>query len=185
MSIDSNHAVPPRKPARYRSRSLMLGLLAGLALWSLVCAGAAVLLGRNRLPLLTPEALEQARRLWDSTGPASYDIEVQIRGRQPGVVRLTVRNGRVTRMTRDGVVPRQRRTWSAWTVESQFDMLALELEAARRPEAGFAAPPGAQVVQRAEFDPQYGYPRRYQRHVRSTPLEVEWEVVRFTPYPSR
>lgn len=163
----------------------MIGALGGLALWSLVCAGAAILFWRNRLPLLTPQDLERARKLWQANGPADYDLELHIRGRQPGVVRLSVRNGRVTHMTRDGVTPRQRRTWSAWTVESQLEMIALELEAAANPAAGFGAPPGARVVQRAAFDPHYGYPRQYQRHVLYTPLEIEWEVVLFRPYAKR
>lgn len=184
MTSYARPSTQPWRRGRVRSRSLMLGLLAGLALWLLVCAGAAWFLGRNRLPLLTHEALAQARQLWQTNGPADYDLEVHIRGRQPGVVQLSVRGGRVTHMTRDGVVPRQRRTWSAWTVESQFEMIALELEAAANPATGFGAPSNARVVQRALFDPQYGYPRHYQRHVLYTPLEVEWEVVRFVPYRS-
>ena len=179
METDPHRSPPPLRRGRIRSRSLMLGLVVGLGIWSVVCGGAAVLLWRNRVPLLTPEALARAREMWRTNGPADYELEVHIRGRQPGVVRLTVRAGQVTRMTRDGVVPRQRRTWSAWTVESQFELIELELEAAADPERGFGAPPGARVVQRAAFDPHYGYPRRYQRHVLYTPLEVEWEVVRF------
>ena len=44
-----------------------------------------------------------------------------------------------------------------------FDTLDEELDMAADPEKGFAAPQGSQVYQHAEFDAEYGYPKKYRR----------------------
>ncbi len=61
----------------------------------------------------------------------------------------------------------------------QFDTIGEELEMSRNPAQSFDAPGAAQVVLRAEFDPQWGYPKRFDRAVLGADFEVHWIVTRF------
>ena len=162
---------------RLQKRALAVLLGAGLAL----AVGFAVLATWTRptTPPLTREALALARERWHAASVRDYDLDVEIFGRQPGVVHLEVRDGAPTAMTRDGRTPSQRRTWDAWTVEYQLSTIADELAGANDPARAFGAPADARVVQRAQFDPELGYPIDYQRAVLGTPLDVEWRTVRF------
>jgi hypothetical protein len=135
---------------------------------------------RDSLPSLTRAAYESAARRWEAKGPASYTLDLTLQGRQPSQIHIEVHRGEVTAMTRDGVEPRQRRTWDYWSVPGQFDTIDRELEMAADPQSTFRASAGA-VVQQAEFDPTYGYPRRYRRIVLGNDLEIEWQVTRFEP----
>ena len=82
-------------------------------------------------------------------------------------------------MTRDGRTPTQQRTWDYWSVPGMFDTIQTELDAAADRDGSFAGQPASQLVLRAEFDPQYGYPRRYHRILLHARQELEWEVVTF------
>ena len=82
-------------------------------------------------------------------------------------------------MVRDGVEPKQRRTWDYWSVPGQFETIHIDWEAAKHPQEGFGVAPGTKVVLRAEFDQRYGYPRFYQRILLGTGIHVEWRVTRF------
>ena len=42
-----------------------------------------------------------------------------------------------------------------------------------------SSPGGLEGDDAAEFDPEFGYPRNYQRQVLGTDLDVQWEVTRF------
>jgi hypothetical protein len=170
-----------RRRLRTTVLAMVLGTLAGLVL----VMGAVWIFGRQKPSPLTAEALAAAQKRWDEHGPANYSLDVTIGGRQPGKVHLVVEHGAAAAMTRDGVTPRQRRTWKAWTVPGQFEMLEIELEAAADPQKGFGAPPGAQTIERATFDAVLGYPLKYERSVLGTPLEVGWEVHNFQPLPER
>ena len=179
-----------RKPlasARPHKKWPLSRLVARLALGAI--KGAAILLilitivFRETMPELTPERLAAAQRLWEQQGPRSYDEDLVISGRRPGTVHIEVRDGTVTAMTREGHTPRQRRTWEYWRIESQFDTMAQDLDSAEHPTTGFGAPQGSRAVLRADFDPKYGYPRRYQRIVLGTDLNVEWETTHFRPLP--
>jgi hypothetical protein len=105
-------------------------------------------------------------------------MDLEIRGAQPGIVHIEVRNGIATAMTRDGRVPPQR-TWDVWSVAGQFDMLERELELAEDPEHEMQAARGTQLTLRCEFDAKLGYPRRYHRYVSGGGPEVYWRVTRF------
>ncbi|MDZ4783968.1 MAG: DUF6174 domain-containing protein [Planctomycetia bacterium] len=164
---------------RPRVAKLLLGAALGVMLAVIGAVVVAVAFYRDPLPALTDETLSAARARWDQAGPRSYSLEVQIFGRRPGVVQLKVRDGEPVEMTRDGRVPDQRRTWAAWTVPSQFDMLATELQGQRDPEKGYNAPAGSQVVLKADFDPRLGYPLHVRRQVLGTELNVEWRVTKF------
>jgi Family of unknown function (DUF6174) len=155
-----------------------------IAIGIVALAVAAVLIGVkllvNPMPALTEARLVEAEELWQRAGPATYDMDLEIRGAQPGQVHIEVRNGEVTAMTRDGHTPPQR-TWDTWTVPGQFETLDRELVIAEDPEHEMQAQAGTQFRVRAEFDPQYGYPRRYHRYVSGGGPEVFWQVTEFQP----
>jgi hypothetical protein len=169
-------ALPRRRRTTAR---LLVGFFGGAVVALIGGVVAMVLLYRDPLPALTEESLAAAKAHWAETGIDDYSLEVEILGRQPGVVKIKVRDGEPVEMTRDGRVPEQRRTWAAWTVPSQFDMLATELRGQQNPSQGYNAPAGSQVVLKAEFDPTLGYPLHVRRQVLGTELNVEWRVTKF------
>jgi hypothetical protein len=156
---------------------IALGAAAAIIITGLVVAR----LWRDDTPPLTAATLEAAIRRWHEHGPSSYDLDLEIAGKRAGRVHLEIRDGEPTAMTRDGRAPEQQRTWSAWTVEGQFDTIRTELDAATNPTKGFGAAVGAQIVQRARFDEALGYPLRYERFVLGADqdLDIDWRVVRF------
>lgn len=170
---------PRRSSSALGNGALWKGAVWGSLATLVVTAAVLVFVFRARTPLLTEAALQAARQRWSRHGPDSYELDLEIHGRQPGRVHLEVANGRVIKMTRDGVTPRRKITWEAWTVPGQFDTIELELSKAADPARGFGAPAGSQLVQRAEFDPRWGYPRLYQRMIMGTALEIDWTVTRF------
>jgi hypothetical protein len=132
----------------------------------------------ENIPPLTDVALEAAREKWSASGPASYDLDIKIGGRQPGVVHIEVRDGTVTKADRDGR-PTPERTWDEWSVPGQFDTLDRELEMAADPQGTISAPPGAKVWVRCEFDPKFGYSRKFHRYATGGAIETWWEATSF------
>ena len=174
----SDDAPAPMRRRRASSR-LLLGFVGGAALALVSAVIILVTIYRDPLPALTEESLAAAKARWAASDVKDYSLEVQILGRQPGVVELTVRDGEPVEMTRDGRTPSQRRTWAAWTVPNQFDMLATELQGQRDPARGYSAPAGSMVVLQTLFDPTLGYPLHVRRQVLGTNLNMEWRVTRF------
>jgi hypothetical protein len=158
------------------------GLVIGASL-GLLLPLALVIYFRSagQLPGLTSERLAAAESQWRSQGASSYEMDIRIGGRQPGLVHIEVRDGQTTAMTRDGVTPKRRATWDAWSVPSMFDTLEIELAGAANPAKAFGAPADARVIELAEFDPQLGYPRAYQRSILGTTLDMSWQVAQFRP----
>lgn len=148
---------------------------------AVVAVVLAVALLRDTTPVLTRPAFDAAVARWKEHGPADYDLDVVVQGNQPGRIHVEVRGGAATAMTRDGVTPSQRRTWDYWTVPGQFDMIQIELDNQSDPRGQFAGASGSQLVLWAEFDPRYGYPRRYHRVLLGGQQEMRWEVTRFQP----
>ena len=171
---------PGRRRAGRRRRPILLGIGLG-AVVALVVAAALVIAKRPNEARLTEADYEAAMAGWDEKGPASYDVDVELSGKRPGTIHVEVRDRQVTHMIRDGVEPRQRRTWDVWSVPGMFDTLGQELENARNPAASFNTPAASQMVMWAEFDVKYGYPRRYDRVVLGADFEVHWRVTRFEP----
>jgi hypothetical protein len=162
-------------------RSTTLVTLLRLVAIFLFFIAAAVLLKlffAERIPELTIERLEAAEQLWQQKGPDSYDLEVEIRGARPGSARVEVRDGAVTVATRDG---RQLPSWTrdTWSVPGQFDTLQRELELAEDPQHEMMAAPGTQLQLRCDFDPRFGFPRRFHRFATGGAPEVFWRVSSF------
>jgi hypothetical protein len=170
-----------KPPHVARSRTRQWAIVASVAGAALIVLGALALLktfvGEN-IPDLTEETLAAARARWEQNGPASYDLDIQIEGRQPGVVHVEVRNGEVTVANRDGR-PTPQRTWDEWSVPGQFDTLERELEMAADPQGEMSAPPGARLWLRCEFDPKFGYPRKYHRYATGGAIDTAWQTTAF------
>ncbi|HEU5434760.1 MAG TPA: DUF6174 domain-containing protein [Thermomicrobiales bacterium] len=139
---------------------------------------ATLALLRPRAAELNEDELARAEKLWRETAPADYDVNVHVTGRQPGDYHVEVRRGRPAFGSRNGIATPQR-VWDVWTVDGMFDTLHQEIDNSQDPNGPFGSPPGSQVVERAAFDERFGYPRRYQRIVMGTELEIAWEVAGF------
>jgi hypothetical protein len=163
---------------RQTSRAAVYLAIGALAIACVL--GLIWVLVAERIPELTEERLTAAEELWEKNGPTSYDLDVTIRGAQPGQVRLQVRDGQPTAMTRDSKSPPER-TWNAWTVPGQFKMLDDELALAADPNHKGQGAPGSQVWLRCDFDLKYGYPRIYHRVITGGGPEVFWQVTKFEP----
>jgi hypothetical protein len=133
-----------------------------------------ILVAEN-IPEMTEDSLQTALGQWEARGPDSYDLDVKIGGAQPGVVRVEVRNGKVTSASRDGQ-PLADRNFDVWSIPGQFETLERELEFAEDPQREMQAPPGARVWLRCEFDPEFGYPRRYHRFATGGAPEIYWRT---------
>ena len=147
-------------------------------------AVACVILAMNyfvaeRQPALTEESLNAASGKWDANGPASYDMDIELRGTRPGIVHVEVRDKEVTAETRDGRVP-GKWTWDTWSVPGMFDTLSQDLQTAANPEQAIQAEAGTKWRLRCEFDEKNGLPRKYHRLVTNGP-EVFWHITSFKP----
>lgn len=164
-------ATTNRRPARWPWLALGLALLvAGLQ----VARGCGVAGGRIEYD---EEDLARARSRWESTGPASYGMEIEVRGARRAHHEIEVRGGTVTAMTTDGE-PVPERVWEAWSVEALFGILADELRHARdRTARGEPAP-----LLLAAFDGKTGAPVSFLRHEQGATLAQEWEIVRLMPF---
>jgi hypothetical protein len=163
-----------------RRRSLAGGLLVGLAISLVITVVVTLLRERGTAPRLSEADYEAALERWDENGPQDYDLDVELLGNRSGKIHVEVRGGEVVHMTRDGVEPSQKRTWDVWSVPGQLDTIGQEIEMARDPAKSYSLRRGTEVVMWAEFDPFYGYPRRFDRVVMGADLEVHWQT-RFTP----
>jgi hypothetical protein len=161
------------------SAKTIVFLIASIALAIACVALALQYFVAERLPELTEANLRAAMEKWKANGPASYHMEVELRGARPGNVQVDVRNKEVEDETRDGRTP-GRWTWDTWSVPGLFDTLAQDLQIAQDPEGQIDAAKGTKWRLRCEFDPKFGYPLKYHRLVTGGP-EVYWQVNVFTP----
>jgi hypothetical protein len=183
-SCDEPDENGPAKKMRggWRSRSLLLGTGLGLVATLVVVLVASILVSmvtRHRSPRLTRADFDAAVRRWEEHGPADYDLDLELSGNRPGKIHVEVRQRQVVHMTRDGIEPTQKRTWDYWSVPGQFDTLEDEMHMAENPAASFQARRASQMVMWAEFDPEWGFPRTYDRVVLGADYEVHWRITRF------
>lgn len=186
----SNHEMPPANGdsaarsagdgARLTRIALAVVLVLGIVLASVL---AIEVFFADRLPMLTPERLTEAERLWSEKGPASYDLDLVIEGAQPGVVHVEVRDGITTAMQRDGRTPSQRRVWNEWTVPGMFNTIEREVELAADPvhEMQSNVNQNTRLELRADFDTAFGFPGRFHRIAFGGGPEVYWRITNFRP----
>ena len=151
---------------------MVLALLGGLLL-------GGILLRSDSPPDLTQARLEAAQRLWEESGPSSYTIEVQMAGALSDLRRVEVLDGRVTDMTVEGR-PVAESAWEYWSVEGMLGFLQTELRNRDDPPASLGVTDPSQIVLRARFDEQLGYPTYFFRHILGRQQSTEWDVVSFT-----
>lgn len=159
------------------SRQTTAFVLASLALAIVGVVLALEYFVVEHIPDLTEAQLDSAKKRWQEHGPANYDIDLEIRGTEPGNIHVEVRNRAATASTRDGR-PTPERTWNTWSVPGMFDTLVQEIQIAEDPEKAIQAAPGTKWRLRCEFDSELGFPRRYRRMV-SGGRDENWLVSQF------
>lgn len=156
----------------------LLGVLAGLV--GLLVP--VMVRHQQQLPLLQPDDFDRAQQRWDAIGPASYNLEVVVTGRQPATYYVEVRDGEVTTAMRDGEALSQRRTMGTWSVPGMLTTIHMDVLNLERHRQGTADSQTPQLLLRGVFDEHDGHPRRYHRTElrRWGPnAETMWEVRRF------
>lgn len=180
---DADSIVTEDSRAASRTRHSMRMLLLLLLPTVFCIVGVALLLQTlvgQKIPVLTEVELEKAQGLWASTGPASYEMDLEILQGRPGTVHIEVQNDEISAMTRDSRTPAQH-TWRYWSVPGLFETLERELQMAEDPVHEVGAAAGTRWQLRCEFDRAYGYPRRFHRYVSGGGPEVYWRVTSFVP----
>ncbi|MCE9544827.1 MAG: DUF6174 domain-containing protein [Planctomycetia bacterium] len=162
---------PPSSAKAIRLNRVVSRLVIGMLLGLGVAFAVTVFLAREQSPPLTRPALDAAAAQWSKRGPADYDLDLETQGAGNDRIHLEVRSTQPTACTVNGVPPKDRRVWATWTVPRQFDYIREDL--AR--DAG----PGAFL--HAEFDADYGYPRRYRHVERAGGKETGWNITKFEP----
>lgn len=160
----------------FSPRLLAIILGAILALASVVVVG--MFFSGERLPTIDQARFDAARKLWDTCGPASYDIEIEVSEIEPAVYRVSVRDGEVQSATRNGTPLTQRRTLGSWSVPGMLSVIAIDLKHATDPiEVG---PNNVNyVTPQGKFDEEFGYPVRYRRIQWGSDNEASWVVTKF------
>lgn len=174
--IDNSETTKSPAPSRH-----ILAIVGGAILGIIVTCGFLLVIGailtREAVPLLTPADFNAAVERWEKNGPKAYDCDIEIFGNRPGTVQIEVRAGVVSRMTRDGEAPRERRTWDVWTVEGMFDTIDRELQIAADPQSALGGT--ARPILSARFHLQLGYPEVFRRSVPGAQQEMAWKITRF------
>lgn len=157
-----------------------LGILLGVAIGLCGTIAVAVYLLRDPIPLLSKDAYESAVARWQEKKLEHYDMHVVFSGGQVGEYDVEVRGGKVTKLVRDGQ-PLQDRgaAWQLWTVPGMFEILEIDLARLDNPTPHPAA---GEVRISAEFDPEWGFPRRYRQiQLDGKQISSEWHITQFTP----
>lgn len=143
---------------------VMLSIGAVVAIWAF-----------SRSRDLTLERLQEARARWEKTRPKSYKIKYAkiVRGlSRPEVISVHVKDGKVYAVERDhDFIDAARAHY--YTVDGIFNDLEAFLEQKQRD--------WWRTFLQADFDPHYGYPKRYVRRVIWGGPRVEVKVLSFEP----
>lgn len=183
--VQETKSISSTKPPGERSsvRVFVLWLLAGL----LVGVVATLVVMRRQiadpLPEISPADFHAARERWQQNELQDYDIEVQVTGTQGAKYRVEVRDGKAIAAWRNDLPLMQERTFSTWSVRGMFGTMSRDIDALERRAAGKADANTPRLTLRAEFDAQKGYPAKYRRIEWGSPVQVSWEVTKFTELP--
>ncbi len=152
---------------------MAIGAVAGLVVFALTSV-------RRPPPPLTKMDFDAATERWRERAPSNYSMTVELTGRQSGTMAVTVNGSQPIAVVRNGV-PTPERTWEYWTVDGLFEIIREDFQGLDQPERAFGVKDTSQLVQQAEFDAEFGYPRRYRRAVLTTGDAIEWEIMQFEP----
>jgi len=130
---------------------------------------------------LTGAAIDAAEARWRANPLAAYRMHLEISGDliQEGEFVIEVRDGEVASVTGNGETITTRDDF--YTVDGLFTMLRQELEMATQPHLFWQPPKDARIYQRAHFDAQTGYCRRYLRSVTGTQHNIVIKVTALEP----
>jgi hypothetical protein len=171
-------------PQNHRKLPWILG---AVSVFLLLLVGAGILCDRGWTEL-TEENYSAAREQWLTSAPSDYDMEIDVRGRQPARYRVEVRDGLARSAPRNGNPLRQVRTFETWSGAGMFETVGTDLEHLQLVKNGQATAATPRISVLVQFDETYGYPRRYLRVERGGSggnPEVHWEVTEFTPISIR
>jgi hypothetical protein len=175
MNEHASPNAPPRSRRLHRIAislgCIALGVVGGLLTFVLTTI-------RRPPPAMTAADFEAAVARWAANRPVNYEMEIQLRGRQSGTIRVMIKDNEPIHVEHNDVSVAQS-AWEYWTVDGLFKIIRTDLEGLDQPERAFGEQDVAQLVQQAEFDTKLGYPRRYRRAVLTTGDEIEWEIVQF------
>jgi len=126
----------------------------------------------DSLPTMSRADFEAAQQRWIDSETSNYEIAVKVEGMQPGSYEVAVRNDIATAATFDGRDLKRQRTFGTWSVGGMFDTLSRDLET--HDKHGY-------LLLKAEFDPEFGYPTKYERMEMRTGAHdtLQWEVTKF------
>ena len=127
---------------------------------------------------LTQPQLDEARRHWEAHGPTSYRLTVQMGGALTDRRQIEVEEGTVVRMTINDS-PGSAGSLQYWSVDGMLDFLQAELRNAEDPPRSLGVTDPDQIVLRAAFDSQLGYPTHFFRHLLGRQQSTSWKVVEF------
>lgn len=180
MGAPSELERPASRLARLRWQFLAgaAGACLTLAIWVLMSRGE-----QATIPL-TRQELEAAAARWAERAPDAYDLTVVVSTRRRETYHVVVRKSEVRSVERDGRPLTSRRVWDTWTVPGMLRTLEMDLASVERVASGDAEPNTPQLDLRITFDPEFGYPRLYQRTEKrkfGSNVDATWEVKLVTP----
>jgi hypothetical protein len=124
------------------------------------------------MPELDRARFVEAQQQWQGHALNDYVIVTHVTGLQAATYQVDVRQGEVVEASRDDQPLADVRTWGTWSVPGMFTTIERDL-----------ANKSADLHLRAEFDSQWGFPRRYLRLDWRSGYEVTWNVTLFEPNP--
>jgi len=116
-----------RRRSRLRLRSVVAGMLIGVAVAGCGWLIAIAVFMHDRLPLMTADEVHAANQRWSEHHPAGYDLDLLQQGANKGQIHVEVRGGSVTAMTRDGIATPPG-TWPYWSVNGLFRIIGDDTE---------------------------------------------------------
>jgi hypothetical protein len=164
-----------------RLRKIALGLMLGSAVSIAIGAVILAIALRGPLPQFGFPELDAAVEKWSANGPASYDMDLELKGMNPGTAHVEVRGGQVTAMTLNGR-PTKQHLWDDWAVPGLLAIIRRDLESClvpkASPETRNSQTEAQPVYPHGLFDAKYGYPAQYHR-ITPTGADAQWRVTRF------
>jgi hypothetical protein len=131
----------------------------------------------HQLEAVTREGLAAARQRWRDAGWRDYDLELQVRGMQPGRYVIVVRGSKLERIEQNGR-PLHPAAGTLWTVDGLFELMEIELASASKPPTEWPYPRDSQVWLRMRCHRRLGYPEWFLREVTNSNMGIEIRVTR-------
>lgn len=158
-------------------------MLLVLALFPVVGFIAAIALPNTTPRQLKKSELQDAQTKWRAAALSNYDLEIKFiaynnTDRPTFHYEVECRNGRVTRLLRDGNEVTSQEERDHWSVDSLLSDIGEDIEKAIA--GAFNTTEGVKVLLSATFDETYAYPTKYRRLAPGNPENFEY-TVKLTP----